>query len=375
MKRFAALAVLTALLLSLSACGQWVKDEYLSVGTHQEQPLPTQQTEPADEPVVVGNRNELRGAVLSCIRNWTERSTLTVRGYDGDINADLQETLRYVTAEDPIGAFAVDYADAELSGDAKSGTIELSLVFRRSEKEINAIITVNGSEAAELRVQRALAASETALTLRIRDYQDTDYEQYVRRYCIEHPDQVAAIPQTDAQVYPDTGETRILELHFTYPAGRDVLRTYQSETDTIFTSAANYVGKKGTEQERAARLVRFLTTRFAYTVSDEMPTMPAYSLLCEGKANSLSFASVFYAECSLVGVECYWVEGTRGGTEHMWNLVCLDGVYYYVDLMRSVERGEKELTLLTAGELLAEGYEWQQEDFPANPEPSESTEE
>ena len=36
---------------------------------------------------------------------------------------------------------------------------------------------------------------------------------------------------------------------------------------------------------------------------------------------------------------------------------------------------EKELTLLTAGELLAEGYEWQQEDFPANPEPSESTEE
>ena len=132
MKRFAALAVLTALLVSLSACGQWVKDEYLSVGTHQEQPLPTQQTESADEPVVVGNRNELRGAVLSCIRNWTERSTLTVRGYDGDINADLQETLRYVTAEDPIGAFAVDYADAELSGDAKSGTIELSLVFRRS---------------------------------------------------------------------------------------------------------------------------------------------------------------------------------------------------------------------------------------------------
>ena len=202
MKRFAALAVLTALLVSLSACGQWVKDEYLSVGTHQEQPLPTQQTEPADEPVVVGNRNELRGAVLSCIRNWTERSTLTVRGYDGDINADLQETLRYVTAEDPIGAFAVDYADAELSGDAKSGTIELSLVFRRSEKEINAIITVNGSEAAELRVQRALAASETALTLRIRDYQDTDYEQYVRRYCIEHPDQVAAIRRPTRRSIP-----------------------------------------------------------------------------------------------------------------------------------------------------------------------------
>ncbi len=374
MRRIAALVLLAALLLGLTACGQWVKNEYRSVQEHREQPLATTQSEQENAPVVVGNRNELRGAVLSCIRNWTERSTLIVRRYNGDINADLNETLRYATEEDPIGAFAVDYADAELSGNAEAGSIELSLVFRRSEKEINAIITVNGSEAAELRVQRALAASETALTLRIRDYQDTDYEQYVRRYCIEHPDQVAAIPQTDAQVYPETGETRILELHFTYPAGRDMLRTYQSETATIFASAANYVGKKGTEQERASRLARFLTTRFAYTFSDETPSMPAYSLLCEGKANSLSFASVFYAECTLAGVECYWVEGTRGGAEHMWNLVCLDGVYYYVDLMRSVERGETELTLLSAGELLAEGYEWQQEGLPANPEPVESTE-
>lgn len=46
--------------------------------------------------------------------------------------------MRYITQEDPIGAYAVDYADPELRGDAQTGTVEVSIVFRRSAAEIDA---------------------------------------------------------------------------------------------------------------------------------------------------------------------------------------------------------------------------------------------
>ena len=49
--------------------------------------------------------------------------------------------------------------------------------------------------------------------------------------------------------------------------------------------------------------------------------------------------------------------------------VRIDGEYYHVDLMRAVERGETELTLLTSAELRDEGYVWDETAHPATPEP------
>lgn len=61
------------------------------------------------------------------------------------------------------------------------------------------------------------------------------------------------------------------------------------------------------------------------------------------------------------------VSGTRGGEPHYWNMLQLDGVYYHIDLMRQVERGEKTLTLLSKEMLLAEGYAWDFVQYPSNP--------
>ena len=80
--------------------------------------------------------------------------------------------MRYITQEDPIGAYAVDYADAELRGDAQTGTVEVSIVFRRSAAEIDAIVTVSGINGAHAKIRQALANFDAALTLRIRSYED-----------------------------------------------------------------------------------------------------------------------------------------------------------------------------------------------------------
>lgn len=370
MKRFIAISLLLCLLFSLTACGsELVHDDYLSVKPHVEQVLPDPEPTAEDEPPVVTNRNELRGAVLSCIRGWTEHGTILVRDYDGDISADLTETVRYATEEEPIGAFAVDYADYELSGTGEEGTISLRLVFRRSAAEVDAIITVNGNASAFGKIQQALTNYDTALTLRVRNFEPVDLPAAIRAYCLEHPESVLALPELSAEVYPNEGGTRIVELHFTYPGERDELRRMQSSVSTILSSASSYVHSGKTEAERAALLFRFLTGRLHYSVSDTEPVMPAYSLLCQGIAHSLSFASVFNAECGTAGLECRMLEGVLNGQTRYWNLLRIDGEYYHVDLMRAVERGETELTLLTSAELREEGYVWDESSHPATPEP------
>ena len=370
MKRSVAIILLFSLLVSLTACSsELVHDDYLSVKPHVEQVLPDPTPTGEDEPPVVSNRNELRGAVLSCIRDWTEHGTIFVRDYDGDISADLTETVRYATEEEPIGAFAVDYADYELRGTAEDGTISLRLVFRRSAAEVDAIVTVNGNASAFGKIQQALANYDTALTLRVRNFEPVDLPAMIRDYCLEHPESVLALPELSAEVYPHEGGTRIVELHFTYPGERDELRRMQSSVSTILSSASSYVHTGETEAERAALLFRFLTGRLHYSITDTEPAMPAYSLLCQGIAHSLSFSAVFNAECGTAGLECRRMEGTLNGQTRYWNLLCIDGEYYHVDLMRAIERGETELTLLTSAELREEGYIWDESSHPATPEP------
>lgn len=372
MKRLAALFLLICLLLALTACDrELVKDDYLSVKTHVEQSLPEPEPSQEEQPPIVSNRNELRGAVLSFIRDWTEQGTILVHDYSGDISADLAETLRYATEEEPIGAFAVDYADYELSGTARSGSIALRIVFRRSAAEVDSIVTVNGSAAAFAKMQKALMNFDTALTLRVRNYEPADFAAELRDYCLEHPEQMLVLPDASAEVYPHEGETRIVELHFSYPEGRDELRRMQDSVNTILSSASSYIRTGKDDAACVNLLFRFLTGRFAYTVGSEEPAMPAYSLLCQGVAHSLSFASVFYAECRTANVECRILSGTKDGAARYWNLIALDGEYYHVDLMRAVEEGETELHLLTTKELQDEGYAWDETSHPATPEPEE----
>lgn len=363
MKRCILFLLLLALFPGLSACRSRSNEDYYSIRPHiaQTTPQPAEEEEPY---YAVTNRTELRGAVLSFIRNWVEQGSIRVTDYQGDLAADLEDTIRYATQEDPIGAYAVDYMDGELSGNPASGSIQLNTVFRRSAAEIDAIVTVSGNSGAYSKIKYALFAYDTSLTLRIRNYQDADFSAYIRNYCLENPGQVLALPTVSAEVYPREGSTRILELHFTYPATRDEMREKQASVSTLLSSAASYIRSGESELEKAELLCRFLTTRFDYTVQEQAPDMPAYSLLCEGKAHSLSFASVFYGECSAANIDCRIVTGTRQGAEHYWNLLSIDGVYYHVDLMGELEQGSTRLQLRYAAELRNSGYVWKEEDYP-----------
>lgn len=53
---------------------------------------------------------------------------------------------------------------------------------------------------------------------------------------------------------------------------------------------------------------------------------PKTKVVCEGYAKSFQYL------CDCMGLECYLVTGDLGFAGHMWNIVNVDGKYYYVDV-------------------------------------------
>ncbi len=356
-------------LLLLSGCSM-VQNEVLSVSPHVEQPTQPS-TQPTQSNTIVSNRDELRGAVLSLISNWVEQGEIWVQDYNGDVQKDLDDAILYATQEHPDGSYAVDYMQAEFSGNSAQGRITVSSVFRRSAAEIASIVTVADNAAAMEHIRAALKDYSIALTLRIRNYSEVDFPQIIRRLCLENPTQYLVLPTMSANLYPKEGDMRILELHLSYPETKEQMREKLQSVQTTLSSASAYVMTGKTDADRVRLLSRFLTERVQYVAEEEEPTMPAYSLLQEKAAHSLSFASVFYAECTSAGLHCRIVEGARGEKVHYWNMVCIDGLFYHVDLQRSIEAELRELQLLYDEDLLFEGYVWDNASFPSAPKPEE----
>ena len=167
---------------------------------------------------------------------------------------------------------------------------------------------------------------------------------------------------------------RILELHFSYPESREEMEKKRQEVEVILRSLGAYVKTGETDWDRASILYRYLAARYYALTAHEEPSMPAYSLLCENVAHSLSLASVFQSQCNAAVLRCQTVSGTRQGVPHYWNLLYIDGACYYVDLQRSLERHTVDLTLLYEEDLLEEGYEWNLADYPSCHRPQAPTE-
>ena len=81
------LPLLLAVLL-LTGCESVIKNDYLSVHPHVEPSAAPTEAPVEEAPPEAHNRNELRGMMLSFVRDWTEQATIQIRSYQGDLNAD-----------------------------------------------------------------------------------------------------------------------------------------------------------------------------------------------------------------------------------------------------------------------------------------------
>ena len=346
------IAAVLVMALLLTGCS-WMDGSYVSVTPHQ---VGLGQT---GEGTVHAVRNyaELRGALIGMIDSGAERALFSLAEYPREeVPEDLQRAVAYAREIYPVGAYAVESIDYNFGTGLGASALSVDITYRRSRAKIESIRTVRWISGAKKEVEDALDQIADSLVLQIAGYQETDFGAIILGYAQRNPDRVMEVPGVSVRIFPDRGETRVVELSFHYRTDRSELRSMREQVEPVFSSAALYVTGTAGEQTKFSQLHAFLMERMDYTI--ESTITPAYSLLCQGVGDSRAFAQIYAAMCSRIGLEARVVSGKCGGELRWWNLVRIDGRWYHLDLL-----ADQQFVLLTDGQMGE--YEWDHAAYPA----------
>lgn len=356
-------AALTLCLL-LCGCDSLLAGNYHSVTPHKEQIV-----ENNTEELTVSHYSQLLQALAELIEAGIESAVIYVTEYDSDrLEADLEKAVAKVLETNPIAAYAVEQVHYELGANSGKAAVALDITYLHGRNELRRLERYATVREAAGAITKALDNCDTGVVFLINAYSPTDFSQMVEDYAGENPQFVMEVPEVSANIYPETGATRLVELKFTYQTSRESLRTMQIQVQPVFDSAKLYVSGDSEDHEKLSQLYSFLMERYEYKV--ETSITPAYSLLRHGVGDCKAFAQVYAYMCRNAGLECQVVSGTRAGEAWYWNMVKDGEVWYHVDLLSREGAGFQEL-----GDEEMAGYVWDYSAHPVcgAPEPEETT--
>ena len=121
------------------------------------------------------------------------------------------------------------------------------------------------------------------------------------------------------------------------------LNDARREFNSALISITNRVSRIDGDYERVKFLHDYIISKVTYdeeayregdAADEKTQALPytAYGALLEGKALCGGYAKLFELVMHTLGYECEYVTGTAGGGPHAWNLIKLEGDYYYIDL-------------------------------------------
>lgn len=350
-RRLTSFAVLFCLLLS--GCS-WMDGSYVSVTPHQEQLTGAQSGD-----VSAADYPQLRAVLEELVESGAESAVINVAEYKQElVESGMEAAIRYLQNQFPLGAYAIDRITYEIGTGGGQPAIAVNISYIHGRSEIRKVQNVKDMDEAQTVIAEVLEQCSEGVVMLIDAYEDMDLVQMVEDFAEDNPDTVMETPQVAVGVYPDQGESRVVELKFSYQTSRDVLRQMQTQVQRVFASASLYINSDASEAQKYAQLYTFLMERSDYKL--ETSITPSYSLLNHGVGDCEAFAMVYAAMCRQAGLECLIVSGTREGEPWSWNMVAKDGVYYHVDLLRDYPGGS--FRLLTEGEM--QGYVWDYSSYP-----------
>lgn len=352
MKRRYLLILILVLSILLCGCDLWMDGEYVSVKPHEENnPVPEQQIGE------IMTYSHLRQVLVNMVEAGVKEKVFSIPQLDqNEIGEYMELATSYVLELNAIGAYSVEKIEYELGMSAGKPAIAVDISYIHDRSDMVRIQRVETMAEAYDAIEEALKECAQDVVVLVSSYDNVDLVQMVEDYSNSHPEFVMEIPQVTASVYPEVGVERLIEITFTYQNSRLALRSMQERVLPVFTSAELYVGGDAAPAEKYAQLYSFLMERYDYKIQTSIT--PSYSLLRHGVGDCRAFANVYAAMCRLAGLDCQVVSGTREGEAWCWNVICIDGINYHLDLLQG-----NRFKMNTEAEM--NGYVWDFSAFPA----------
>lgn len=349
------LLMLLAAVLILSGCSNWMDGSYVSVTPYREPSAQEDQTM-----LSAATYMQLRDVLVDMVESGRESGLISVSNMGQHlITPYMNQAITHATRENPIGAYAVDQITYELGTTSGHSALAVSISYNHNRAQIRGIKECDSMEMVSKQISMALNNCEAGVVLLINGYRDTDFTQQVQDYADNYPEFVMELPQTTVNMYPEKGSVRLVELKFTYQTSRESLRDMQNRVKPLFDSARLYVSGEASAREKYAQLYAFLMERATYEIQTSIT--PSYSLLHHGVGDSRAFAVVYASMCRWAGLDAMVVSGMVDGNPRFWNIICCDGVYYHLDLLRCNEQGQMRIH----SDDQMQGYVWDYSAYPA----------
>ena len=244
----------------------------------------------------------------------------------------MQRVTEHIITNNPVGNFAVEQISYDVGSSGGRQAIGVNITYSRTKAEILGMPVVADMDEAVEQIQNALASCEASLVMRVQAYEQMDIVQMVQSYGAQNPHICVEIPQVSVSTYPESGIDRVVELSFVYKNSREVLRSMQQTVQDSFTAAQKSLKAEDTALAKIGKLYTYVMERHENTMGTSIT--PAYSVLRYGVGDSKAFAEVYAALGRWVGLDCETITGTRNGEAWCWNVICIDGTYYYLDLVQ-----------------------------------------
>lgn len=354
MKR-SVLALLLAYCLLLCGCDNFLDGSYASVTPHTAQQVQTSQGM-----VTVSTPRECINFLTDMTENGREYAIFALDPVNAsDILEHMQTSIVYVCNSTPIGAFTVNEISYEVGNTAGVQVVGITISYNTNQLAIKTMRSVQDSEDTLLLIEEALTQCKDRIVIYLNTYTYLDFDKYIRELIMNRPDAIMETPQVTIRFYPESGETRVMDVRFSYQNQLESLRQMQNYVQPVFAAAELNVRGEDAESTKFSMLFSFLMERNEYRSG--VSNTPAYSLLRHGVGDSMAFARVYAAMCRKADLECYVVSGTRNGETWTWNIIRDGDRYYHIDLLRAHQSGGFQRW--TDAEM--EGYIWDYSSYPA----------
>ena len=346
-------AALTALICALCGCEFVFNNEHISVEPHIQSHTVTEM-----DMIEISNSTQLYNAVIDLVESGAQQGIISVDSFSsGSLRFYIDQAIQRAQKSNAMCAYAVESITYEIGTRTGKTAVAFTIRYRYELSHILRIDKVSNMDAAITFLQEAMVKCEEYTAVCVTEYEASDIAQLLEAYAYANADLVMQIPQITESVYPDTGDERIVSVHFAYNTDTEELLRMQSAVEPVFTAAELYVRSATQVREKYAQLYSFLMERSDY--SFESSDTAAYSLLVDGYGDCESFARVYEAMCNRAGLECHIIHGTRDGEPWVWNVINFRGAYYHLDLLTHEHTGG--FSPKSKSEMV--GYTWDESEF------------
>jgi len=338
---------------------------------HEEKP----DTAENSSAVRVKDYRELVAAVLYLVSQGMEEGVIQLWDYAGDVEQDLSRACLEVAAEDPLGAYAVDYIKHEYTRVVSYYQATLSIRYRRTPEQVKSMVDITGAAAIRRQLQSALSQFQEEVVLRVSYFSGDVHsiESLLRQAYYDTPAAALGYPEAEVAFYPETGSRRVVEILLTYPEEGSVLKDKAAELSLLAEELTREL--RGTQAEAVPHVAaQLLSERVVY---DPAGPGDPYSALTGGRGDSeamaLAYALLFrrlsagQASTACQVAQGTWQNGQGGEEARFWNVVTLPA-----EDPLCLDPTQEEPALCTEQEFFDLGFRWSGGPEDPPPEPSEA---